>query len=199
MKPTGHKIITDADQQIRNYYEKNPPSETEAFPPPLETISTSAQLSGRAERSDSDRTALSGGDPDVSSQGIDAGTETPGGSNPTPDQDLVDEVGAAAGMTYQDNEPLDFGEKATARDEARWELNPASAEDYQERQAALQSEPPPIPPGSTVGPSGDRASRGNGISKAFFQIWGAVRHSLNDHGRYLLSHASANEVGRFGI
>jgi hypothetical protein len=160
MKPAGRKTITDADQQIRDYYENEPPSETEAFPPPLETVSTSAQLSGRAERSDSDRTALSGGDPDVSSQGIDAGTETPGGSNPTPDQDLVDEIGAAAGITYQDNEPLDFSEKPAARDEARWELNPASAEDYQERQAALQSEPPPTASRSKIASSGDRASRG---------------------------------------
>jgi hypothetical protein len=79
---------------------------------------------------------LSGGDADVSPQGVDAGTETPGASNPTPDQDLVDEIGKAAGVTYQDNEPLKFGEKTAERDRARWELNPASSEDYGERGTA---------------------------------------------------------------
>ena len=85
---------------------------------------------------DADTAGLSGGDADVSPQGVDAGTEAPGGSNPTPDQDLVDEIGRAAGVTYQDNEPLKFGEKTAERDRDRWELNPASSEDYGERRAA---------------------------------------------------------------
>ena len=111
MEQTGNKIITDADQQIRDYYENRPPSETEAYPDLSNLISTSDQSSGKGPRMDDDRASLSGGDPDVSPQGIDAGTETPGGSEPTPDQDLVDEIGKAAGVTYQDNEPLNFGEK----------------------------------------------------------------------------------------
>ena len=136
MKTKRPKEVIGADQQVREYYENQPPSESEAFPEPLESVSTTAQLAGKLDVPDQRTARLSGGDPDVSSQGIDAGTETPGGSNPTPDQDLVDEIGKAAGVTYQDDEPLKFGEKVAARDEDRWELNPASSEDYLERQAS---------------------------------------------------------------
>ena len=49
----------------------------------------------------------------------------------------MDEIGKAAGVTYEDTEPLNFDKKAAAYDEARWELNPASSEDFQERQNDL--------------------------------------------------------------
>ena len=55
------------------------------------------------------------------------GAETVGGHAPTPDQDRVDDLGEAAGLTYADDEPLDYG-KVAKRDQKRWELNPASAE-----------------------------------------------------------------------
>ena len=35
-----------------------------------------------------------------------AGDEAPGGDNPTPDQDIVDDIGKALGVEYQDNEEL---------------------------------------------------------------------------------------------
>ena len=54
-------------------------------------------------------------------------------SSPTPDQSVVDEIGQAMGVTYQDNEELKFGEKERSRDKHRWELDPASSEDYVER------------------------------------------------------------------
>jgi hypothetical protein len=98
-----------------------------------EPVSRAADRAGKPDRTDKQTARLSGGDADVSAQGVDAGTEAPGGSNPAPDQDLVDEIGQAVGVTYQDNEPLKFGDKAEERDRARWELNPASSEDYQER------------------------------------------------------------------
>ena len=47
--------------------------------------------------------------------------------------DVVDEVGEAIGLTYQADESLRIGEKETERDQHRWELDPASAEDYVER------------------------------------------------------------------
>ena len=37
------------------------------------------------------------------------------------------------GVTYNDNEELRFGEKERARDKQRWELDPASSEDYVDR------------------------------------------------------------------
>ena len=57
-----------------------------------------------------------------------AGDETPS-TEPIPDEDRVDEIGEAIGVTYEDDEPLDFAEKVWERDEERWELDPESAED----------------------------------------------------------------------
>jgi hypothetical protein len=62
-----------------------------------------------------------------------------GGSTPTPDQDVVDELGKAVGITYDDAEPLRFGDKVADRDAQRWELNPASSEGYRERLQKLAS------------------------------------------------------------
>ncbi len=76
---------------------------------------------------------LSGGDIDADWAGADVGDETVGGSAPTPDQDIVEELGAAIGLTYEDNEPLHTTEKVEQRDRRRWELDPASSEDYNKR------------------------------------------------------------------
>jgi hypothetical protein len=70
---------------------------------------------------------ISAGDVDAAWDRADVGEETVGGSVPTPDQDNVDDIGEAAGLTYEDDEPLDYG-KVSERDENRWELNPASVE-----------------------------------------------------------------------
>src|SRR5688572_882842 len=77
---------------------------------------------------------ITGGDVDVDVE--DAyfnGDEAPGGDNPTPDQDIVDDIGKALGVEYQDNEELKAVDKVNERDRKRWELDPASAEDYRER------------------------------------------------------------------
>src|SRR5437762_8759129 len=76
---------------------------------------------------------LSGGDLDADWARADIGDETVGGSAPTPDQDVVDELGEAVGLTYEDNEPLRTSEKVEERDRKRWELDPASSEDYNDR------------------------------------------------------------------
>jgi len=73
---------------------------------------------------------ITGGDIDASWQTANvAGEETVGGSAPTPDQDVVDELGEAVGLNYRDDEPLDYDAKVLDRDRNRWELNPASALD----------------------------------------------------------------------
>src|SRR5215212_5705591 len=78
---------------------------------------------------------ISGGDLDASWQtGNVAGEETVGGSAPTPDQDVVDELGAAAGLIYEEGEPLDSDAKILDRDRNRWELNPASVDDQEEEE-----------------------------------------------------------------
>jgi stage V sporulation protein SpoVS len=72
---------------------------------------------------------LSGGDVDAAWDQAGVGEETVGGATPTPDQDVVDELGEAVGLTYDDDEPLRTGEKLAARDRHRWELDPASTEE----------------------------------------------------------------------
>src|SRR5512146_688190 len=73
---------------------------------------------------------ISAGDIDASWQTADAsGEETLGGTAPTPDQDIVDNLGAAAGLSYADDEPLNSDKKILDRDRNRWELNPASTDD----------------------------------------------------------------------
>ena len=78
--------------------------------------------------------ALTGGDVDADWEGAYAsGDEAPGGDNPTPDQDIVDDIGRAVGIEYQDNEELKGADKVAKRDQHRWELDPASSEDYDDR------------------------------------------------------------------
>jgi hypothetical protein len=61
--------------------------------------------------------ALTGGDVDADwESAYSVGDEAPGGDNPTPDQDLVDDIGRAVGVEYQDNEELKGDEKIADRD-----------------------------------------------------------------------------------
>jgi hypothetical protein len=77
--------------------------------------------------------SLSGGDVDAAWEDSNvAGEESVGGSVSTPDQDVVDELGEAAGLNYRDDEPLDSDKKILDRDRNRWELNPESAADGEE-------------------------------------------------------------------
>jgi hypothetical protein len=78
--------------------------------------------------------ALTAGDVDADwENAYFTGDEAPGGDNPTPDQEVVEEIGRALGVEYQDNEELKGDDKVAERDRHRWELDPASSEDYKER------------------------------------------------------------------
>ena len=78
--------------------------------------------------------ALTAGDVDADWAGASAvGDEAPGGDNPTPDQDVVEEIGRALGVEYDDDEELQGGEEIAARDRHRWELDPESSDDFDER------------------------------------------------------------------
>jgi hypothetical protein len=97
-------------------------------------LGTGSDLLNRELREHHSRSPeLSGGDIDADWAGADVGDETVGGSSPTPDQDVVEELGEAIGLTYEDNEPLHTTEKVGGRDRKRWELDPASSEDYNDR------------------------------------------------------------------
>jgi uncharacterized protein DUF6335 len=77
---------------------------------------------------------ITAGDVDADwASAYDAGDEAPGGDNPTPDQDRVDDIGKALGVEYEDNEELKASDKIAARDKKRWELDPASSDDYRDR------------------------------------------------------------------
>ena len=100
----------------------------------------SAARTGRAELDQSRRAhrsmtpEIAGGDVDVDVEdAYFTGEEAPGGDNPTPDQDVVDDIGKALGVEYADNEELKSSDKVVERDKHRWELDPASAEDYKDR------------------------------------------------------------------
>lgn len=99
----------------------------------------SAARTGRAEiakhlRERHGMEDLAGGDPDVDSEdAYFTGEEAPGGDNPTPDQDIVDDIGKALGVQYGDNEELKAVDKVAERDKHRWELDPASSDDYKAR------------------------------------------------------------------
>jgi len=102
--------------------------------------SASAARSGRRELHEkfSQHTetspAMTGGDIDADwESAYSVGDEAPGGDNPTPDQDIVDDIGRAVGVEYEDNEELKGDKKISDRDRKRWELDPASSEDYDER------------------------------------------------------------------
>ena len=77
---------------------------------------------------------LSGGDIDAAWDMAESqGDEAVAGSVATPGQNDVQEMGQAMGVTYEDNEELKVGEKERSRDKNRWELDPASSEDYKDR------------------------------------------------------------------
>src|SRR5262245_25723342 len=99
----------------------------------------SAARTGREELQESLRehrgmTDVAGGDVDVDVEdAFFTGDEAPGGDNPSPDQDIVDDIGKALGVEYADDEELKSADKIGKRDKHRWELDPASAEDYKDR------------------------------------------------------------------
>jgi Family of unknown function (DUF6335) len=100
----------------------------------------SAARSGRAEMEEalSEHTAagpaITAGDVDADWESAYAtGDEAPGGDMPTPDQAVVEEIGTAMGVEYNDDEELKGVDKIEERDRHRWELDPASSEDYRDR------------------------------------------------------------------
>ena len=100
----------------------------------------SAARSGRAEMEQTRRNHrgmsddITGGDVDVDVEdAYFTGDEAPGGDNPSPDLEVVDDIGKALGVTYDDAEELKSGDKLVERDKHRWEMDPASSEDYKDR------------------------------------------------------------------
>lgn len=77
---------------------------------------------------------LTGGDIDAYWEDADAvGDEAVGGTVPTPDQNVTEELGAAVGLEMDDAAFLRTNEILEERDDSRWELDPMSSEDYKNR------------------------------------------------------------------
>jgi hypothetical protein len=77
---------------------------------------------------------LTGGDIDANyEQASVVGDEAVGGTAVTPDQDIVDELGAAVGVEIDDYTDVRINDLLEERDDRRWELDPKSSEDYEER------------------------------------------------------------------
>ena len=116
----------------------------EAIPGPPSSLDldrhASAARTGRAEIREAltehteSSPRLTGGDVDADwENAYSTGDEAPGGDMPTPDQDIVEEIGASLGVQYNDDEELKAVDKIADRDRHRWELDPASSDDYRDR------------------------------------------------------------------
>lgn len=69
----------------------------------------------------------SGGDLDAVWEDVnESGSETAAGHNATPDQSVVEENAQAMGVSFEDNEELEFIDKIERRDRDRFELDPRS-------------------------------------------------------------------------
>lgn len=104
-------------------------------PPAVDIAAGSRQLHDKMERTASEGgMTITANDVDANfTQAEFTGDESAVSSMSTPGQSVVDEIGAAMGVTYQADEELRVGEKERDRDRKRWELDPASSEDYKDR------------------------------------------------------------------
>jgi hypothetical protein len=132
MADKDKEIFIDAGTAESEQYEPDEEVQQE-FAEAQRLASGGEQLKRELREHHSRTPDLSAGDLDADWGRADIGEETVGGSSPTPDQDIVEELGEAVGLTYEDNEPLHTTEKVEERDRKRWELDPASSEDYNDR------------------------------------------------------------------
>ncbi|MGJ3250476.1 MAG: DUF6335 family protein [Elainellaceae cyanobacterium] len=118
--------ITEPDPVLK-------PDPAETVPEGVEDRNTG---SGDVVSQASDRMATgsntTGGDMDANlGQAKVVGEEAVGGTTPTPDQDVVDEIAASVGVDIPDKKPVQVSDDLERRDDQRWELDPQSSEDYQ--------------------------------------------------------------------
>ncbi|MDZ7957559.1 MAG: DUF6335 family protein [Aulosira sp. DedQUE10] len=127
VEDTGESIISDLPQAVTESYGTGV-----ALEPGLEIGGRT--MHDRMKQYTSASPELTGGDIDARWDQAEAvGDEAVGGTVPTPDQSIVEELGAAVGLDYDDGVSLQTNEILESRDSGRWELDPMSSEDYQER------------------------------------------------------------------
>ena len=103
-------------------------------PPIPDVAAGSARLAERIREDGAADPVVTGGDLDANWANAQfSGDDAVISSAPAPAQGAVDDLGKAMGVTYQDNEELRVGEKERDRDRKRFELDPASSDDWAER------------------------------------------------------------------
>jgi hypothetical protein len=129
--------LNRARKQLREVEEsvQGPPSSLDMDRTPSAAASGRRHLQQTIDETNETGPVMTGGDVDADwGDAYAVGDEAPGGDNPTPDQDIVDDIGKALGVEYQDNEELKGADKIKERDKHRWELDPASSDDYRDRE-----------------------------------------------------------------
>lgn len=127
--PTGNQEFIDTGRMESTIYEPNVEVQNEFKEASQQGSTGHQQLPGKPPTS----SELSSGNTRSVWEDADMGREINNRETPTPDQNIVEDCGQAMGLTYEDNEPLHLKEKIEERDESRWELDPSSSEDYNER------------------------------------------------------------------
>ncbi|HVS32730.1 MAG TPA: DUF6335 family protein [Thermoanaerobaculia bacterium] len=103
-------------------------------PPNVDIKAGSAKLAHRLLNDPNADPTITGGDLDTNWDNAQfSGDESAVSSSPGPDSNVVDEIGSAMGISYSEDEELKLGEKERSRDKHRWELDPASSDDWQDR------------------------------------------------------------------
>jgi len=145
-KNSGENIVVQQNKQAKNLAEERdnssdlPQKITESYgtgvivEPGLNQYEITT-LNDSSSEYGSTSSQITGDDGEVAAaeQERATGEELVGGSAPTPDLDMVDELGAAAGIEMADGAILHTTDMLEHRDESRWELDPSSAEDHQEQ------------------------------------------------------------------
>lgn len=128
----GDKLIDWEENERRD---RNRNGLDDRIEPPIPDVKAgSAKLARRLRNDPNADPTITGGDLDANWENAQfSGDESAVSSSPTPDQSVVDDIGRAMGVTYSDEEPLRAGQKERSRDEHRWELDPASSDDYNDR------------------------------------------------------------------
>ena len=130
----GHTSRVERERRILSDVVQTPPSSLDMDRHGSAVRTGRAEMAQHAAEHATMTPDITGGDVDLNTEdAYFTGDGAPGGDNPTPDQDRVDDFGKALGVEYQDSEELRSGDKVADRDKHRWELDPASAEDYRER------------------------------------------------------------------
>ena len=128
-RKTARKAARKSAKKARRSAGKKPAVATLRTPPssldmerPASAARTGRRVLKESKRQHNKMAALTGGDVDADMESAYfSGDEAPGGDNPTPDQNDVDDIGHAIGVEYNDNQELRGGDEVADRDKHRWD------------------------------------------------------------------------------